>query len=68
MPTLTFGKTKPKSSVMSLAPLIVRFVDVALPVDESTERSEPTKGVVTEYPTGSVTVTLYEPTGKLSNR
>ena len=46
LPTDTLGKTKPKSRVVSLAPLIVRFVDVALPVDESTVRSLPANAVV----------------------
>ena len=59
---------KPKSSVKSLAPLVVRFVEVALPVDESTARSLPAKAVVAVYPAGLVTVTLYEPNGKLSNK
>ena len=35
LPTLTFGVTKPKSSVVSLAPSVVKFVDVAEPVLES---------------------------------
>ena len=46
LPTLTFGNTKPKSRVMSLAPSTVRFADVAFPVDESTARSLPAKAVV----------------------
>ena len=46
LPTLTFGGTKPKSSVVSLAPSVVKFVDVALPVDESTARSLPANAVV----------------------
>ena len=46
LPTLTFGATKPKSRVMSLAPSTVKFTDVALPVDESTARSLPTNAVV----------------------
>ena len=46
LPTLTFGATKPKSRVMSLAPSVVKFVDVALPVDESTARSLPVSAVV----------------------
>ena len=46
LPTETLGKMKPKSRVMSLAPSTVRFVDVALPVDESTARSLPAKAPV----------------------
>ena len=46
LPTLTFGNTKPKSSVMSLEPSIVKFVDVAFPVDESTARSLPANAKV----------------------
>ena len=46
LPTDTFGTIKPKSSVMSLAPSTVKFVDVALPVDESTVRSVPANAVV----------------------
>ena len=46
LPTLTFGNTKPKSRVMSLVPSTVKFVDVALPVEESTARSLPANAVV----------------------
>ena len=45
-PTDTRGETKPKSRVMSLAPLTVRFAEVASPVDESIARSLPTNAVV----------------------
>ena len=45
-PTDTCGETKPKSSVRSLAPSTVKFVDVALPVDESTARLLPANAVV----------------------
>ena len=34
-PTLTFGNTKPKSRVVSLAPFTVKFVEVTEPVLES---------------------------------
>ena len=67
LPTLTFGDTKPKSSVVSLAPSVVKFVDVALPVDESFVGSLPANAVVAMYPDGVTTVTLYEPTGRFSN-
>jgi aryl-alcohol dehydrogenase-like predicted oxidoreductase len=46
LPTDTLGKMKPKSRVMSLVPSTVKFVDVALPVDESTARSLPAKAPV----------------------
>ena len=46
LPTLTFGNTKPKSRDVSLEPPTMRFVEVALPVDESTARSLPAKAVV----------------------
>ena len=46
LPTLTFGDTKPKSRVVSLAPSVVKFVDVALPVDESTALSLPANAAV----------------------
>ena len=67
LPTDTFGDTKPKSSVMSLAPSVVKFEDVASPVDESTARSLPANATVGTYPAGSATDTLYEPTGKFAN-
>ena len=46
LPTDTRGGTKPKSSVASLAPSVVKFADVALPVDESSARSLPANAVV----------------------
>ena len=46
LPTATRGETKPKSRVMSLAPSTVRLEDVALPVEESIERSLPASAVV----------------------
>ena len=46
LPTLTFGTKNPKSRVMSLVPSTVKFVDVALPVDESSPRSVPANAVV----------------------
>ena len=67
LPTLTFGTTKPKSRVVSLVPSTVKFVEVASPVLESVVEV-PWPDCVAIYPAGSMAETLYEPTGRFSNR
>ena len=66
-PTETIGEKKPKSSVMSDAPGVSNSVDVAEPVDESVD-DVPEPETVGIIPTGGVTLTVYWPTGRFSNR